>query len=68
LGALEVFDLGSGRFGEATDSIDTIVAVGRDDKATAISKREAFANDFECIGGIGGEYTDIVLSGSIKEF
>ena len=68
LRALEVFDLSSGIFGEATHSIDTIVAVGRDDEATTIAKREAFANDFECSSRVGGEYTDIVLNGSVKVF
>jgi hypothetical protein len=68
IGALEIFDLGSGTLSEATDSIDAIVAISRDDKATTVTKRKAFANDFECGCSIGGEYADVVLSGSIKVF
>jgi hypothetical protein len=68
LGTLEVFDLGPGIFGEATESIDAVVTIGRDDEATTAAKREAFTNKFERGSGVGGEYADIVVDGSIKVF
>jgi hypothetical protein len=68
LSTLKVFDLGAGIFGEPTNSIDAIVTIGRDDEATTAAKREAFTNKFERCGGVGGEYADVVLSGSIKVF
>jgi hypothetical protein len=68
LGSLEVIDGRSSILCEPAKAVDAVVAIGGDDQFAASSEREAFADELEGVGSVGGEDADVVASRGVEKF